>query len=145
MPKFPHEYVVGLVFGNGFPYDNRVALIRKKRPKWQEGFLNGVGGKIEEGETPHAAMAREAKEEFDLDSEPEDWQSEVVMHGPDWCVWFFSIRTDLDKLKTMTDEELVIVSMDSLQEEKAIMNIYWLVPFCADEFIDRPATIVCKK
>jgi 8-oxo-dGTP diphosphatase len=30
----------------------RVLLIRKRRPAWQAGRLNGVGGKIEPGETP---------------------------------------------------------------------------------------------
>lgn len=53
----------------GFFFDrsrSRVWLIRKKRPEWQAGLLNGIGGKIEPGETAHAAMVREFEEEAGL-------------------------------------------------------------------------------
>lgn len=40
-----------------------VLLILKDRPDWQKGRLNLPGGKIEEGETPEQAGARELKEE----------------------------------------------------------------------------------
>ena len=43
------EYVVGLLFS---PDRNTVVLINKTKPDWQAGKLNGVGGKIEEGESP---------------------------------------------------------------------------------------------
>ena len=44
----------------------RVLLIRKRRPAWQAGKLNGLGGKIEPGETPDAAARREVLEETGL-------------------------------------------------------------------------------
>lgn len=50
----------------GFFFDasrSRVWLIRKERPDWQRGRLNGIGGKIEPGETALAAMVREFEEE----------------------------------------------------------------------------------
>ncbi len=37
----------------GFLFDEsreRVVLIKKQKPEWQSGRLNGVGGKIEPGE-----------------------------------------------------------------------------------------------
>jgi hypothetical protein len=37
------EYVVGFAFDT----DGRVALIRKNRPEWQAGRLNGIGGHVE--------------------------------------------------------------------------------------------------
>src|SRR5690349_13991679 len=41
-------YALGFLFdGTG-----RVVLIRKRRPAWQAGLLNGVGGKVEPGEAP---------------------------------------------------------------------------------------------
>ena len=43
------EYVCGFAFDNTKQY---VTLIEKKRPNWQAGYLNGVGGHIEEGEVP---------------------------------------------------------------------------------------------
>jgi len=53
------EYVVGFAIDE----HQRVLLIRKKRPDYQAGKLNGVGGKIEWGETPTGAMRREFLEE----------------------------------------------------------------------------------
>ncbi len=56
--------VVGFLFSEDFSY---VVLIEKSKPEWQAGRLNGVGGKIEEGEEPLDAMRREFKEEAGLD------------------------------------------------------------------------------
>ena len=43
--------------------DNRILLAMKKRG-FGEGKYNGVGGKIENGETPEEAMLRETQEEI---------------------------------------------------------------------------------
>lgn len=43
--------------------DNQILLAMKKRG-FGEGKYNGVGGKIEEGETPEEAMIREVQEEI---------------------------------------------------------------------------------
>ena len=40
------RYVAGFLVSDDRYY---VALIRKKRPAWQEGRLNGIGGHIEGG------------------------------------------------------------------------------------------------
>lgn len=53
------------VCGFAFTEDGRVLLIRKARPDWQAGLLNGIGGKVEKGETPTGAMMREFEEETD--------------------------------------------------------------------------------
>ncbi len=60
------NYVLGFVFS---PDLSEVYLIRKNRPEWQAGFLNGIGGKVEEGEAEEQAMAREAWEESGYDGE----------------------------------------------------------------------------
>lgn len=55
-----HKYVVGFVFTKD---QLQVLLMTKKRPEWQQGFLNGVGGKIEKDEKAIDAMIREFGEE----------------------------------------------------------------------------------
>ena len=45
--------------------DNQILLAMKKRG-FGEGRYNGVGGKLEEGETPEEAMLRETKEEIGI-------------------------------------------------------------------------------
>jgi hypothetical protein len=59
------RYVVGFMFDFAF---ERVALIRKRKPIWQAGKLNGIGGKIEANETREEAMRREFIEEAGFDA-----------------------------------------------------------------------------
>jgi ADP-ribose pyrophosphatase YjhB (NUDIX family) len=54
------KYVCCFLFSHCGKY---VYLIRKKRPNWQLGYLNGVGGKVEKGESCETAMIREIYEE----------------------------------------------------------------------------------
>ena len=57
-------------------------MIEKKRgPEGVAGRWNGVGGKVEEGETPAEAMVRECFEETSLPSTPEGWVHFGVLHG----------------------------------------------------------------
>jgi 8-oxo-dGTP diphosphatase len=58
------SYVVGFMFSE---YCNEIALIKKKRPEWQKGRLNGIGGHIEKNEVPHDAMYREFEEEAGIE------------------------------------------------------------------------------
>jgi 8-oxo-dGTP pyrophosphatase MutT (NUDIX family) len=58
--KVFHRYVLGFVFNRNL---GRVLLVLKNRPAWQANKLNGIGGKIEVGETPLQAMEREFREE----------------------------------------------------------------------------------
>jgi len=67
------KYVVGFRFCG-----EQVLLLRKQRPAWQNGKLNGVGGKIERGETPMLAMACEWIEEVCL-SETTAWEHRIIL------------------------------------------------------------------
>jgi hypothetical protein len=42
-PAKRQDYVVGFLFRNNL---SEVALIKKDRPAWQAGHLNGIGGKL---------------------------------------------------------------------------------------------------
>jgi len=59
----------------GFLFTGKmVLLVKKTRQSWQAGLLNGVGGVIEDSETPIEAMVREFREE-----------TGVLIPSIDWC------------------------------------------------------------
>lgn len=121
-------YVCGFLFS---PDRARVLLIRKRRPDWQKGKLNGVGGKIEHGESPACAMRREFCEEAGLDID--DWREVVVLTGPDWQGHFFRAVGDIiDAARAITDEQLEIHPVAKLPSD-TIPNLHWLIPLLLDD------------
>jgi len=65
------RYVVGFAFSPDYSW---VLLLREAKPPWQAGRLNGVGGKIEAGETAQQAMAREFAEEVGIVTSENQWR-----------------------------------------------------------------------
>lgn len=124
-----------MVCGFAFTADRgSVILIRKNRPEWQKGKLNGVGGHIEQGEHPNDAMTREFQEETGLYVRKDRWERVVMMEGDKWHVTFFKcVLTNLDRhqIQTMTDEAVVEVQCD--MPAGMIPNLTWLLPLCLDE------------
>lgn len=57
-----------------------VVLLCKERPEWMAGLLNGVGGKIWDGESATDAMHREWGEETSID-DALDWTYFARQHG----------------------------------------------------------------
>ena len=100
------KYVVGLVFDE----TERVMLIEKKRPDWQKGVLNGVGGEIKENETPLDAMIRECKEESGLFIHNWHLYDAVTFNnGIELNYFCCLVKKDfLDTAKTLTDEKILI-------------------------------------
>ena len=133
--KKPKEYVVGFLFGAD---SYRVALVEKKRPAWQAGRLNGIGGKIEPHEEPLAAMTREFEEE--TGAHLTGWRQFLVLSGTDWRVYFFTRQYepgDMKPLQTTTDEKIGWYKVDDvLRSAKPLPNLRWLLPLALDD--DRP-------
>ena len=125
------NYVLGFAFNKD---KNRVALIRKNRPEWQAGLLNGIGGKIEETDKSYVkAMIREFKEETGYSTDINDWQNYFILGNPDWQVNVFRMfNCDLDKLRSKTDEKIEIVYIDILHSKPRISNLDWLIPLALD-------------
>ncbi len=63
-PK-PIHYVVGFLWSADGQVLMRLKTEQSSEPS-QAGTWNGLGGKVEKGETPHAAMLREFEEELEL-------------------------------------------------------------------------------
>jgi 8-oxo-dGTP diphosphatase len=121
----------------GFAFDNagkNVVLIRKNKPEWQAGKLNGIGGKIEELETTYDAMSREFYEETGLITLPTDWLAYLYMYGPGFRVHtFLRFNDDAMAAKTMTDEEVFIAEVKSYHHFEHIRNLPWLISAALDE------------
>jgi len=82
------RYVLGFVFD----MKDRVLLVEKNRPDWQVGFLNGLGGHVEHGESPLQAMAREGGEETAGKLARTEWKPYGRLRGPDFEVWLFYVQ-----------------------------------------------------
>lgn len=127
---------VNYVVGFAFDQDRlKVALIEKRRPKWQAGKLNGIGGHIEAGETPAFAMSREFWEETGFRQPEDQWVKFCEMHfdAPEVHGIIHCFHTELKewKLKTMTDEKIVIRPVHELGG--AIRNLRWLIPMAKQQ------------
>lgn len=116
------------------PQRTHVALIRKNKPKWQAGLLNGIGGKIEDFDaTPSDAMRREFYEEAGIVA---DWLPYASMLGPDWVVECFATHGDLSKLVSVTDEEIEVRETATLDRKETIENLPWLIAMAIDHLED---------
>lgn len=128
------KYVLGFLVDKKF---QRVLLIRKTHPAWQAGKLNGLGGHIEECESPIMAMHREFREETGTDHEFV-WNPRFVMTGVDYEVHVFvafcepRVMGGFDHCSSPTDEELVVTSYDMLYRNRVIENLRWMIPFVVD-------------
>lgn len=134
------KYVVGFVFDFKRDY---VLLIRKNRPAWQLDKLNGVGGKIEDGEHPARAMWREFQEETGYWIDPDEWREVAQMVTEGNVVHFFGYVTQLTGPEfqkkfdhaSPTDETLEVWPVDEVRGQAmslgAIPNLAWLVPLAA--------------
>lgn len=108
-------YVCGFAF-NG-PH---VALILKNRPAHLAGKLNGIGGKLEEGDSsPEAAMAREFLEEAGVATTADEWVKVgefLVNHD---AIYFYKMDMDDERFSNIgqqTDEETYILDVDDAFE-----------------------------
>lgn len=124
------NYVVGYMFRGDL---KNVVLILKNRPEYLAGQLNGVGGKIEDGEFPKEAMVREFEEEAGVKTTQEQWTQFADIVLPDGgviCCFRASDDAAYFSAHTTTDEEIVKVAARDLFSGKfaPTRNTQWLVP-----------------
>ena len=117
------KYVVGFAFNE---FETFVALILKARPNWQKGKFNGIGGHIEEGETPEQAMNREWMEETQADEV--NWTLFCKLIGEEYEVYFYRGNTEIDHLESFSEGETIWrLPVDELPKN-IIPNLNWLIP-----------------
>ena len=139
----------------GFMFNQRrssVVLIRKEKPEWQTGSLNGIGGKVEPGEWAKQSMIREYEEEAGVHYE--DWiHFATITDNETFEVVFFK-ASDYDAYSdSMTMEGEEIVKSDVFGragdvtfgiDASCLYNLNWLIPLALDEKVKNPIHVVCE-
>lgn len=119
------HYTIGLLTDN-----KRIVLVRKNRPDWQKGKLNFVGGHVEQGESSYEAQVREFEEEAGL--YVRNWCHYATIDCPGARIDVFVAYINsaiLGSVKSVTDEEIVILPIDSIANRKDLLpNLQWLIP-----------------
>lgn len=120
------HYVLGFIFNKA---KDRVLLVEKKRPRWQAGHWNGMGGKIEQDDkNPMSAMHRETSEELSC---PYDWEHCLTFVCPGGTVFVFrafSISETIEFIQK-EDEKLEVWPLNDLPENM-MNNLKWIIPVC---------------
>lgn len=137
------DYVVGLIFDEE---EENILLLRKIKPHWQEGYLNGIGGKIEGDELPIDAMQREYEEEIvnptgiNLEIKAEDWKELCLWNYGQGYVWFYYSYADNQKMIQLEAEANDVgerfynwplddlLSLHNIYNVKIINNLRYLIP-----------------
>ena len=124
----------------GFMFDKEgmnLALIEKQRgPKHNIGKWNGIGGKIEGGETPIAAMFREFNEEAGI--EHTEWKDFLTLQvGEPWDVTahitFFRCFSDkVFGVQSMETEEVRVWGYGVQMSGLTVPNLEWIIPMAKD-------------
>lgn len=125
------DYTLGFAFNKEM---NRVILIKKNRPSWQAGLLNGVGGKVESWDaSPPAAQAREFREETGIETTPGEWKLFASLNGDDFLVDCFWTTLDDQRFydyESVTDEAVNQYSLIELQAFQTCPNVPMLIAMC---------------
>lgn len=140
LKKRPFEnYVLGLLFGPRYGGTDEVLLIRKKRPQWMRGKLNGIGGHVEEDESSVTAMAREMKEETGLVWTPNPMVFAILEfpRAKRRVTCYTSNRKYIRSASTMSDKVVDRYGYPQcLQRKDLADHLRWLMPL-AIEFNQR--------
>ncbi len=131
------NYVLGFMFNAD---RSEVVLTRKAKPAWRAGRLNGVGGKIEAGERPLAAMVREFAEGTGFRTCAQDWQRYAMMYwdGADaFTVHVFRSfqhrPTLMDCVPSTTGAEIDVWPDWQMPEPwDSVSNLAWLIEMARD-------------
>ena len=134
------KYVTGFLFSKDATH---VVLIQKRRPAWQQGLLNGVGGKIENDELSCGAMVREFYEETGVLVTQDQWTCYAKIYRPNYYeLDVYYAYSDLAyEAKSVEEEEVYLVKRDEIPAN-IIPNLRWLIPLALDKQADFSTPVV---
>jgi len=128
------EYVAGFLFDNS--RDN-VVVIEKLKPAYQKGKINGVGGKIEPGETPENAIIREFNEEAGLIIPKWELFCEYKWKE-DYKIYYYRCFDTYfyKQSRTIEEEEILKIKVEALPHYDRMKNLDFLIPLAKNIEID---------
>jgi 8-oxo-dGTP diphosphatase len=119
-------YVAGFLFDENL---NRVVLIRKTKPEYQKGKLNGVGGKVGDHnseESPDDATRREFLEETGMSVS--NWRRFLILNTEHSTISFYWAVGCVENATTMTEEMISVYDVSDVINRMDIMpNLRWCV------------------
>lgn len=132
------RYVIGFMFDETIKH---VVLIRKNRPDWQAGKLNGIGGHIEPGEFPIDAMVREFHEETGAKTKISTWVHVLTLRFPYAELEVFAAKDGhiLSGVKSITDETVIkfYLAGQHFSPEEMVENVPAMLALAAQRLVDR--------
>ncbi len=127
------KYTLGFIFNNTL---DKVLLIHKLTPAWQNGKVNGPGGKVESDDNDDSikCIVREIKEETDLTTAPEKWLFVGRHYSPTFDVDTFAYvyEGNIEDAKSMEAQQIEWFEVAKLPPN-VISNLNWLVPLTLDK------------
>lgn len=126
------QMVVGLAFDLS---RNMVVMVHKMSgPPCVIGNWNGVGGKVDPGETPAHAMVREFREETGVEIIEDDWHQFCELNAKDYDLHFFwAASSSVFQCRTMEKEPIKVWLVRDLMDESNVMhNMRWMIPYLQD-------------
>ncbi len=127
------KYTLALLFDQT---KTQILLMKKSKPEWQKGKLNGIGGKIEADETPLACIVREIQEETSIKLDPTTLTFIGNIGDHDWTMAVFTqiYQGSTADAQSLEAEPIAWFSIDALPKH-TLANLRWMIPY-ALEFLD---------
>lgn len=125
------KYTLGFIFTPDFL---SVLLIHKVNPPWQQGKINGIGGKTEEGESSRACIKREVREETALNILKNSFElvGRINENGGQIDVFSTVYKGEKVDAKRNDKEDVEWCEVNNLPQN-VISNLRWLIPLAIDK------------
>ncbi len=133
------NYVAGFLFSKD---GGDKLLVQKKKPLWQAGKWNAVGGKLRLHEFPESAMIRKFYEETSL--RVEKWELFCVLAHAENNVSFYRAFHDciFDSQSWNDVGEELAVFLNEYIPHPIMQNLTWLIPLALDGNVKTPTKVV---
>lgn len=135
------QYVIGVAFDEA--HEKVVCLKKLKGPAFLIGKITFPGGKLEAGETPQFAIAREFKEETTVETIAEDWHYVSTQNFGECVLHILAIKSDKILSAVTAEQEPVEVQdlMVCFDSAMACPNLYvsdflYLLAICGTHFLN---------